>query len=117
MYKRVQNTEMIGKNKSNKAIPGAEAALMVQAIYKCKWSLTVYLLLKNGVNRPGEMVRNTEGLSAKVLNDCLKKNIEFGILDKKIYHELPPRVEYSFTDFGRQLTHIIDQLENLNKAM
>ena len=50
---------------------------MVETIYGCKWSLTVYQLLANGINRPGEMVRSVEGLSTKVLNECLKRNVEF----------------------------------------
>ena len=50
---------------------------MVEAIYGCKWSLTVYQLLANGINRPGAMVRNVEGLTTKVLNECLRKNTEF----------------------------------------
>ena len=62
--------------------PPERTARMVEAIYGCKWSLTVYQLLAVGINRPGEMVRNVEGLSTKVLNACLKRNIDFGILDK-----------------------------------
>ena len=75
---------------------------MVETIYGCKWSLTVYQLLANGINRPGEMVRSVEGLSTKVLNECLKRNVEFGILDKQMFNELPPRVEYQVTPFGEK---------------
>ncbi len=48
---------------------------MVETIFGCKWSLTVYQLLANGINRPGEMVRSVEGLTTKVLNECLRKNM------------------------------------------
>jgi DNA-binding HxlR family transcriptional regulator len=90
---------------------------MVETIYGCKWSLTVYQLLASGVQRPGEMVRSVEGLSTKVLNQCLKKNIEFGILDKVIYNELPPRVEYQVTEFGQKFLHILDELEKLQQEI
>jgi len=90
---------------------------MVETIYGCKWSLTVYQLLANGIQRPGEMVRSVEGLSTKVLNQCLKKNIEFGILDKVIYNELPPRVEYQVTEFGQKFLHILDELEKLQQEI
>lgn len=90
---------------------------MVETIYGCKWSLTVYQLLANGIQRPGEMVRSVEGLSTKVLNQCLKKNIEFGILDKIIYNELPPRVEYQVTEFGQKYLHILDELEKLQQEI
>ncbi|GAB3517506.1 hypothetical protein GCM10027342_07520 [Photobacterium alginatilyticum] len=86
---------------------------MVETIYGCKWSLTVYQLLANGINRPGEMVRSAEGLSTKVLNDCLKRNVEFGILERIAYNELPPRVEYKVTPFGMKFIRILDELEKL----
>lgn len=86
---------------------------MVETIYGCKWSLTVYQLLSDGINRPGEMVRNVDGLTTKVLNVCLKKNIEFGILERVSFNELPPRVEYHVTEFGRKFLTITDALEQL----
>ena len=89
------------------------SARMVETIYGCKWSLTVYQLLASGINRPGEMVRNVEGLSTKVLNQCLKRNVEFGILERIAYNELPPRVEYNVTGFGGKFIRILDELEKL----
>ena len=86
---------------------------MVETIYGCKWSLTVYQLLANGINRPGEMVRNVEGLTTKVLNDCLRKNVKFGTLERFAYNELPPRVEYKVTGFGTKFIRILDELEKL----
>lgn len=90
---------------------------MVETIYGCKWSLTVYQLLANDINRPGEMVRSVEGLSTKVLNECLKRNVEFGILDKQMFNELPPRVEYQVTPFGEKFLLILDQLESLQNEI
>ena len=89
------------------------SARMVEAIYGCKWSLTLYRLLANGVNRPGEMVRTVDGLTTKVLNDCLRKNLDFAILNRVAYPEIPPRVEYEITAFGRKFIRILDQIENL----
>ncbi|QYX65562.1 helix-turn-helix transcriptional regulator [Shewanella putrefaciens] len=109
----MNNNEKIISRKS----PPERSARMVETIYGCKWSLTVYQLLASGVQRPGEMVRCVEGLSTKVLNQCLKKNIEFGILDKVIYNELPPRVEYQVTEFGQKFLHILDELEKLQQEI
>jgi len=89
------------------------SARMVETIYGCKWSLTVYQLLADGINRPGEMVRNVDGLSTKVLNACLKKNTEFGIMEKHAFNETPPRVEYEVTPFGTKFIRILDELEKL----
>jgi DNA-binding HxlR family transcriptional regulator len=93
------------------------SARMVETIYGCKWSLTVYQLLQHGKNRPGEMVKSVEGLSTKVLNECLRKNVEFGILQKNVYAEVPPRVEYAVTDFGQQFLQILDGLEKLQEEL
>ena len=90
---------------------------MVETIVGCKWSLTVYQLLANGINRPGEMVRSVEGLTTKVLNQCLSRNMEFGILDKRIFDELPPRVEYAVTSFGQKFIKVLDQIESLQQEI
>lgn len=97
---------------SRKSAP-EQSARMVETIYGCKWSLTVYQLLNNGINRPGEMVRSVEGLTTKVLNACLRKNVEFGILERISYNEVPPRVEYRVTPFGNKFVRILDELEKL----
>jgi DNA-binding HxlR family transcriptional regulator len=86
---------------------------MVETIYGCKWSLTVYQLLASGINRPGEMVRSIEGLTTKVLNECLRKNVEFGIIERIAYNEIPPRVEYVVTPFGTKFIRILDEIEKL----
>lgn len=101
---------------SRKSAP-ENSARMVESIYGCKWSLTVYQLLAHGINRPGEMVRNVEGLSTKVLNQCLRRNLEFGILEKEEFNELPPRVEYVVTEFGEKFLEILDQLEILQQQI
>lgn len=101
------------QKKISKISAPARSARMVEAIYGCKWSLTVYQLLALGINRPGEMVRNVEGLTTKVLNDCLRKNVSFGILKRVAYPELPPRVEYQVTGFGKKFIRVLDELEEL----
>ena len=90
---------------------------MVETIFGCKWSLTVYNLLAHGINRPGEMVRCVEGLTKKVLNDCLRKNVEFGILMRKAYPEIPPRVEYALTPFGAKFVRVLDDLDKLQEEL
>jgi len=103
------------EKKISRAKPPSKSAQMLQTIYGCKWSLTVYQLLASGINRPGEMVRSVEGLTTKVLNECLRKNIEFGILERIAYNEIPPRVEYQVTEFGQKFMRILDELEKLQQ--
>ncbi len=81
-YFLVHFYEFAKQKKLSRKLSPTKSARMVETIYGCKWSLTVYQLLANGINRPGEMVRSVEGLSTKVLNDCLKKNTDFGIIER-----------------------------------
>jgi DNA-binding HxlR family transcriptional regulator len=103
--------------KIQKKISPERAARMVEVIFGCKWSLTVFHLLANGINRPGEMVNAVEGLTTKVLNDCLRKNLEFDILEKRVFNELPPRVEYSVTPFGKRFLAVLDKIEGLQSEI
>ncbi|WP_413283012.1 winged helix-turn-helix transcriptional regulator [Vibrio sp. MA40-2] len=93
------------------------SARMIESVFRCKWSLTVYQLLAEDINRPGEMVRSVEGLTTKVLNECLRKNVEFGIIDRIEYNQVPPKVEYVATPFGKKFIHILEQLKELQNEM
>jgi len=107
------NNEKLFSRKSGPAKTGR----MVETIIGCKWSITVYYLLASGINRPGIMVRSVEGLTTKVLNSCLKRNVNFGILQRNIYNEVPPRVEYEITPFGTKFIHVLEQLEILQQEI
>ena len=63
------------------------------------------------------MVRSVDGLSTKVLNSCLRRNIEFGIIERIAYPEIPPRVEYVVTPFGNKFIRILDELEKLQEEI
>jgi DNA-binding HxlR family transcriptional regulator len=90
---------------------------MVESIIGCKWSLSVLSLIREGVNRPGEMKRQVEGLTTKVLNERLTKLYKFGIIGKEVFPETPPHVEYYFTPFGTKFLKIIDAVEKLQTEL
>jgi DNA-binding HxlR family transcriptional regulator len=86
---------------------------MVEDIVGCKWSLSVLETVRNGVTRPGEVQRSIEGISTKVLNERFAKMLRYGILDKTVFPEIPPRVEYQLTSFGKKFVVILDQIDSL----
>jgi DNA-binding HxlR family transcriptional regulator len=88
---------------------------MVEDIVGCKWSLTVLQLISDGVSRPGAMQRQVDGLTAKVLNERLRKLMRFGIIEREVYAEVPPRVEYRLSDFGRRFGALLDQVAQLEQ--
>jgi DNA-binding HxlR family transcriptional regulator len=90
---------------------------MVEDVVGCKWSLSVLRLVREGVRRPGAMQRAVEGLSTKVLNERLRKLQRYGILEKRAYPEVPPRVEYRLTEFGARFASLLDEIERLQQAL
>lgn len=103
--------------KYQRKISPKNTAGLIESIFRCKWSLTVLDLISSGVCRPGEMVRNVDGLTTKVLNDCLRTNVKFGILKKNSFPEIPPRVEYEFTEFGKRFVNIVNQIQALESEL
>lgn len=90
---------------------------MVEDVVGCKWSLAVLGMVRGGVHRPGAMEHAIPGLSKKVLNERLRKLVRFGILSKRSYAEVPPRVEYRLTEFGEQFAELMDGVARLQRAL
>jgi DNA-binding HxlR family transcriptional regulator len=90
---------------------------MVEDIVGCKWSLSVLKLVRDGVRRPGAMQRAVDGLSTKVLNERLRKLQRFGMVEKRVFAEVPPRVEYRLTDFGRRFSQLLDGIDRLQRTL
>lgn len=93
--------------------PGSTAR-MVESIVGCKWSLHVLGEIRRGVRRPGALERSAEGLSRKVLTQRLDKMVRFGVLQKRSFPVIPPRVEYHLTAFGRRFVRILDAIRRLD---
>jgi len=108
--------QSLDKNISIK-LPENNVGRMVETLIGCKWSLSVLKLLRAGVNRPGEMQRRVDGLTAKVLNERLTKLLKYGIIHKTVYPEAPPRVTYAFTAFGTRFLEIIDVIEKVQNEL
>lgn len=79
----------------------------------CKWTILLMKHIDRGVNRPGKLVKITAGLSTKVLNQCLNRMMSYGILEKKSFAEIPPKVEYYLTPFGSDLQKLLTEIELL----
>ena len=77
-----------------------------------KWTMHIIYHLFDGTRRFGELQRYLETISPKTLSQRLTELEGNGILTKKIFPEIPPRVEYSLTQNGRSLKGIFDQMES-----
>jgi len=86
---------------------GVEAALDVIG---GKWKPLILWALGENVLRFGELQKGLPGVNAKMLTKQLRELEEDGVITRKVYPEVPPRVEYSITDFGRTLIPILRAL-------
>lgn len=93
--------------------PGVKS--IFEDVIGCKWTLHVLAQIRSGANRPGAIVRSLPGLTTKVMNERLRKMMRFGILRKKSFPEVPPRVEYRLTSFGERTGRILDELGELER--
>ncbi len=76
-----------------------------------KWALLVILILhENKVLRFNELNRLIPDMSSRVLSGTLRTLEADGLVDRKVYPEVPPRVEYSLTELGSSLVPFIAQL-------
>ena len=92
-------------------------AAAVEAVFGCKWSLGILGLIRRGVCRPSAIERELEGLTPRVKNYYFRRMMELGILEKIVYPEVPPHVEYRLTDFGHRFLPIIDAIEKLQHEL
>ena len=83
----------------------------------CKWSVSVLQAVGSGITRPGALERQIAGISTKVLSERLRKLTRYGLLDKQVYAEVPPRTEYALTAYGQKLLRIISQIRSLDEAI
>ncbi|WP_354355783.1 helix-turn-helix domain-containing protein [Pedobacter sp. UYP30] len=105
---------MIKTNKNLKNIEDLQKALLDSnnSEYFCalhqtytimgnRWTLMILGSLIHGKKRNSELQREIDGISPKMLSQTLKKLILYKMVKRKVYPEVPPRVEYWLTDFGK----------------
>ena len=77
-----------------------------------KWSMLLLCSLRAGPARTHALKRRLSGVSAKMLTQTLRELERHGIVARRDYGEIPPRVEYSLTPLGRSLASLVVEIEN-----
>jgi len=91
--------------------------ILLEEVIGCRWTISVLGAVARGVRRPGALERHIEGISAKVLSDRLRHFTRAGIFERVAFPEIPPRVEYQLTDFGRKFMRLLKEVEKLQAEL
>lgn len=82
-----------------------------------KWKSCIIFDLRDGAKRPSELMKLYPDANARVINLQLKELTEYGLIEKKIFAELPPHSEYTLTDLGRSVLPVLDELNNWGNSI
>ena len=101
---------MMSEQRSIKELPACPVETTL-ALIGDKWKVLILRDLMPGTKRFGELKKSIGHVSQKVLTAQLRDMEENGLLHRRTYAEVPPRVEYSLTDLGRSLKPVLDALQ------
>ncbi len=85
---------------------------LVKEVLYGKWKIHLVYFISQGAKRPGELQRKIPSATRRVLNVQLNQLEAHGIVCKKIYAEMPPKVEYELTELGQSVLPMIVALGN-----
>jgi len=76
-----------------------------------KWSiLIIQILSEENILRFGELLSKIDGISLKVFSSTLKMLEKYGFISRKVYPEVPPKVEYKLTKLGQDILPYIEKI-------
>ena len=96
-----------------KIIPNLNCGLdLIGEVLYGKWKIRLLWFINEGHKRPSELQRKIPDATRRVLNIQLKELEDHELVVRKIYPVVPPKVEYSLTEFGESLIPVISSLGN-----
>lgn len=81
------------------------------AMISDKWKVLIICKLRKGTIRFNSLKRELQGVTQRVLTQQLRELEADGLVCRKVYAEVPPRVEYSLTHLGQTLVPVLESLE------
>jgi len=76
-----------------------------------KWKPVIIFCIANGVDRFGAMQRAVPGITKQMLTKQLRELEADEVISRKVYAEVPPRVDYALTDKGRSVLPVIEEMK------
>lgn len=101
--------------KTKEFMPGNCPVVFCMNIIGGKWKPSIIHMIRTDRNRYSVLLKNIKEISKQTLTNQLRELEHDGIIHRVIFPEIPPRVEYSITDYGKTLLPIIDSMYTWGK--
>ena len=82
-----------------------------------KWNSMLIYHLSSGTKRYGELKKLMPDVTQKMLTQSLRELEKFQLIHRKVYAVVPPKVEYSLTDYGKELIPILQKIQKFGEVM
>lgn len=102
--------ETKGMRKTKEFMPGNCPVVFCMNIIGGKWKPSIIHMIRTDRNRYSVLLKNITEISKQTLTNQLRELETDGIIERTIFPEIPPRVEYSITEYGKTLLPIIDSM-------
>lgn len=99
----------------SQAYPGCSSVKTTLDVIGGKWKPLIMFLLSSNTMRFSELQRSIAGITQKMLTQQLRELDKDGLVKRKVYAQVPPKVEYSLTPHGRTLLPIFETMDKWGK--
>jgi len=82
-----------------------------------KWNSLLLYHLSSGTKRYSELKRLTQGITQKMLTQTLRDLEKFQLVHREVYPVIPPKVEYSLTEYGKEILPILEKIQAFGEVM
>lgn len=94
---------------NNDSLFGKCPYFTAQKVFSGKWSVLIMYNLNDGALRYGELQRRIGDITQATLTKQLRLLEDYGLISRYVYSEIPPKVEYSLTDIGKDFNPVLEQ--------
>lgn len=103
--KKIEKNIPFDESVTNKAVFDENCILHQSfSLIADKWTLLIIMSLLQGTKRNSEIQKQVQDITPKMLSQTLKTLMRYGMIERKVFPEVPPRVEYTLTPFGESLS-------------
>ena len=101
---------MTTSEKPRKLSPGCSSVKTTLEVMGGKWKPLIVFLLAEKIHRFSELQKGIEGITQKMLTEQLRELEHDGLISRKVYPQVPPKVEYSITEYGKTLVPVLETM-------